>query len=150
MNLMQPSDIAKYSLIPINYNFDEIVNIVRIVEQTKIIPLIGIDKYNELLTTRDEEILSYIFPYEGMCLIEQSAPYLAYRINEQGITKSNSEYSSTLSLDELNYLVSYARSQSNELLTTLIDYLKEKNLYKVSNTKDRLLYSLPKTKVDYD
>lgn len=124
MNLMQPNDIAQYSLIPINYNFDEITNIVRIVEQTKIIPLIGQDKFNELLNTRDETLLSYIFPYEGMCLIEQAAPYLAYRINEQGITKSNSEYSSTLSLEELNYLVSYARSQSNTLLETLVSFLK--------------------------
>ena len=41
--IINKSNIAKYSILPINYNYDEILNYVDIAEKIWILPILGYD-----------------------------------------------------------------------------------------------------------
>jgi hypothetical protein len=65
---------------------------------------------NNEVTPENASLLLQIYPFEGLAIMEVSMPYIAYRVNEAGITKNSSENSEPLTVNELNYLTNYVRS----------------------------------------
>lgn len=164
--LMNEEYFAEYSLLPINYSYTEIFNYLKLAEQMHIMPIIGIDLYNELLdqvaenkvTPANASLLLAIYPYLGAAVVEVAMPMLAYRVNEAGITKNSSENSQPLTIEELNYLTNYIKSHMTVLKDQLINFIElhrsdfpsipEFDCY--SENKNNTIYSLGQINTDID
>ena len=109
--LMNKEYLKEYSLLPINFNTDEIWNFIPLAEQLHIVPIIGQEMYKELLdqvennevTPENASLLLQIYPFEGLAIMEVSMPYIAYHITEVGITKGSSENSDSVTTNEKTY-----------------------------------------------
>lgn len=125
--------LKEYSLLPINFNVKEIWNFVPLTEQLWIVPIIGVDLYNELLdqveennvTGENASLLLQIYPFEGLALMEVAMPYLAMHISAVGITKGKSENSDSVDVEDINYLTNYVRSQIEPLKKKLVQFLND-------------------------
>lgn len=130
--------LKEYSLLPTNFNLDEVWNFVPLTEQLHIIPIIGNELYKELLdqveqnnvTPANATLLLEIYPFEGLALMEVAMPYISYHITEVGITIGRSENSEGASVKDVNYLTDYIKSQMVPLKQKLRDFLNaNKELY---------------------
>ena len=159
--------LKEYSLLPTNFNTKEIWNFVPLTEQLHIVPVIGQALYEELLdqveknevTPANASLLLEIYPFEGLALMEVCMPYLAMHITEVGITLGKSENSDSASIDHINYLTNYVRSQMEPLKSKLISFLKNnKDLYPLYKdidctckpTKTWNVYGMNQINTDYD
>ena len=159
--------LKEYSLLPLNFNVKEIWNFVPLTEQLHIVPIIGKELYNELLdqvenntvTPANASLLLEIYPFEGLALMEVCMPYLAMHISEVGLTLGKSENSDSASIDHINYLTNYVRSQMEPLKSKLISFLKNnKDLYPLYKNIDCTckpaktwnVYGMNQINTDYD
>ena len=160
--------LKEYSLLPTNFNTKEVWNFIPLTEQLHIVPVIGQALYEELLdqveknevTPANASLLLEIYPFEGLALMEVCMPYLAMHITEVGITLGKSENSDSASIDHINYLTNYVRSQMEPLKTRLVDFLNEHSslypLYKKptnvcsDQTKTWNVYGMNQINTDYD
>ena len=130
---MNEGYLKEYSLIPLSFDVREIWNFIPLAEQLHIVPIIGQEMYKELLdqvennevTPENASLLLQIYPFEGLAIMEVSMPYIAYRVNEAGITKNSSENSEPLTVNELNYLTNYVRSQMTPCKERLIEFISQ-------------------------
>lgn len=131
--LMNKEYLKEYSLLPINFNTDEIWNFIPLAEQLHIVPIIGQEMYNELLdqvennevTPENSSLLLQIYPFEGLAIMEVSMPYIAFHITEVGITKGSSENSDSVTTNDINYLTNYVRSQMVPYKERLIEFISQ-------------------------
>lgn len=131
--LMNKEYLKEYSLLPINFNTDEIWNFIPLAEQLHIVPIIGQEMYNELLdqvennevTPENASLLLQIYPFEGLAIMEVSMPYIAFHITEVGITKGSSENSDSVTTNDVNYLTNYVRSQMVPYKERLIEFISQ-------------------------
>lgn len=159
--------LKEYSLLPLNFDVKEIWNFIPLTEQLHIVPVIGQALYEELLdqveknevTPANASLLLEIYPFEGLALMEVSMPYLAMHISEVGLTLGKSENSESASIDHINYLTNYVRSQMEPLKSKLISFLKNnKDLYPLYKDKDYNckptktwnVYGMNQINTDYD
>lgn len=160
--------LKEYSLLPTNFNTKEIWNFVPLTEQLHIVPVIGQALYEELLdqveknevTPANASLLLEIYPFEGLALMEVCMPYLAMHITEIGITLGKSENSESASIDHINYLTNYVRSQMEPLKTRLVAFLNEhSDLYPLYNKPTNVcsdqaktwnVYGMNQINTDYD
>lgn len=160
--------LKEYSLLPTNFNTKEVWNFIPLTEQLHIVPVIGQALYEELLdqveknevTPANASLLLEIYPFEGLALMEVCMPYLAMHISEVGITLGKSENSDSASVEHINYLTNYVRSQMEPLKTRLVDFLNEhSSLYPLYNkptsvcsdqTKTWNVYGMNQINTDYD
>ena len=159
--------LKEYSLLPTNFNTKEVWNFIPLTEQLHIVPVIGQALYEELLdqveknevTPANASLLLEIYPFEGLALMEVCMPYLAMHITEVGITLGKSENSDSASIDHINYLTNYVRSQMEPLKSKLISFLKNnKDLYPLYKdidctckpTKTWNVYGMNQINTDYD
>lgn len=125
--------LKEYSLLPTNFNTDEIWNFIPLAEQLHIVPIIGQEMYKELLdqvennevTPENASLLLQIYPFEGLAIMEVSMPYIAYHITEVGITKGSSENSDSVTTNDINYLTNYVRSQMTPCKERLIEFISQ-------------------------
>ena len=130
---MNKEYLKEYSLLPINFNTDEIWNFIPLAEQLHIVPIIGQEMYKELLdqvennevTPENASLLLQIYPFEGLAIMEVSMPYIAYHITEVGITKGSSENSDSVNTNDINYLTNYVRSQMTLCKERLIEFISQ-------------------------
>lgn len=131
--LMNKEYLKEYSLLPINFNTDEIWNFIPLAEQLHIVPIIGQEMYKELLdqvennevTPENASLLLQIYPFEGLAIMEVSMPYIAFHITEVGITKGSSENSESINTNDVNYLTNYVRSQMVPYKERLIEFISQ-------------------------
>lgn len=131
--LMNKEYLKEYSLLPINFNTDEIWNFIPLAEQLHIVPIIGQEMYKELLdqvennevTPENASLLLQIYPFEGLAIMEVSMPYIAFHITEVGITKGSSENSESINTNDINYLTNYVRSQMLPYKERLIEFISQ-------------------------
>ncbi len=138
--LLNNDNIAKYTILPTDYNYDEIWNYVNIAEIEYIKPLISEDTYNNFTEDAPEPVLQYL----GMQVSQLVLPIIALKVSDKGITRNNSEYSSKATLNEISYLETRINSTINLLYKAFIKYLKDNNLLisKCSLERDNL-YGFP-------
>ena len=160
--------LKEYSLLPTNFNTKEVWNFIPLTEQLHIVPVIGQALYEELLdqveknevTPANASLLLEIYPFEGLALMEVCMPYLAMHITEVGITLGKSENSDSASIDHINYLTNYVRSQMEPLKNKLVQFLNDNAelypLYKKptnvcsDQTKTWNVYGMNQINTDYD
>lgn len=144
--LMDKAYLAEYSLLPKNYNIDELINFVALTERLHIEPIIGSNLYNELLdqveqnnvTPENASLLLQIYPFEGLALMEVAMPYIAYHITEVGITVGKSDNSESATVNDIDYITNYVKSQMVPLKKKLIDFLvRNKDVYPLYTVEDK-------------
>ena len=160
--------LKEYSLLPTNFNTKEVWNFIPLTEQLHIVPVIGQALYEELLdqveknevTPENATLLLKIYPFLGAAVFEVAVPAVAIHVSEVGLTLGKSENSESASIDHINYLTNYVRSQMEPLKSKLISFLKNnKDLYplykKPTNVcSDQIktwnVYGMNQINTDYD
>ena len=139
--LLNNDNIAKYTILPTDYNYDEIWNYVNIAEIEYIKPLISEDTYNSFTEQTPEPVLQYL----GMQVSQLVLPIIALKVSDKGITRNNSEYSSKATLNEISYLEVRINSTINLLYKAFIKYLKDNDLLitSCSSLERDNVYSFP-------
>lgn len=138
--LLNNDNIAKYTILPTDYNYDEIWNYVNIAEIEYIKPLISEDTYNSFTEHTPEPVLQYL----GMQVSQLVLPIIALKVSDKGITRNNSEYSSKATLNEISYLEVRINSTINLLYKAFIKYLKDNDLLTSCPSLERdNVYSFP-------
>ena len=139
--LLNNDNIAKYTILPTDYNYDEIWNYVNIAEIEYIKPLISEDTYKNFEEDAPEAVLQYL----GMQVSQLVLPIIALKVSDKGITRNNSEYSSKATLNEISYLEVRINSAINLLYKAFIKYLKDNDLLitSCSSLERDNVYSFP-------
>ena len=118
--IINRSNIAKYSNLPINYNYDEVMNYVDVAEKIWLIPILGYDWYDEIQEQVKNNNVSQenatalveaIWPYLGFCIMYEALPAIAYHASEVSLTKGSSENSEPLTLKEIGFYQEHIRRQ---------------------------------------
>lgn len=126
--------MKEFSLIPFNYNMDELMNFVDITELTWIKPVLGSELYDEIQQqVKDNELspenatllVEAIWPYEGHAVVYEFLPYAYAHISEVGITVGKSDNSDSVDLKQVTYLSSHIRAQVETFKKAAIDWLIE-------------------------
>ena len=132
--IINKENIKKYSLIPWNYNLDDLMNFVDITEITWIKPVLGTDLYDEIEeqvknnTVSQENatlLVEAIWPYEGMAVVHEWLPYAYMHLSEVGITVGRSESSESADLKQITYLATHVRTQLETFKKNAIKWLQE-------------------------
>lgn len=132
--------LKQFSLIPLNYNMDEVDNFVDISEKKWLIPVIGDELYDrideELQATSgapspeiSELLVQAVWPYLANCVCYEYLPFSYVHISEVGLTKGHSENSESASLKDVTYLQSQLRANLEERKKYLITWLEEHQQY---------------------
>lgn len=118
--IINKSNIAKYSILPINYNYDEILNYVDIAEKIWILPILGYDWYDELCEQVIENnvseenataLVEAIWPYLGCAIVYEALPTIWLHASEIGLTRGKSDNSESASLKDLAFYQEHIRKQ---------------------------------------
>lgn len=135
MALINKALLAKYSPLPINYNFDEIMLYQPISIAIWVRPLLGdeftdaleyqvdnnkVSEENSTLMTTGGllQYLSYAMVYEGL-------PFVFAHFSEVGITLPDVETSKSVDLKELNYIQDHLRRTLEFLKDSVLKFLCE-------------------------
>lgn len=132
--LINKEYLKKYSLIPLNYNLDEVMNYVELTEKIWILPILGETLFeqleseieNEEISKENQTLLLEMYPYFGAAFSYEVLPFVAYHFSEVGVTKGESDNSKSLEIKELNYLSQNIRSKVETLKENFIKWLKER------------------------
>ena len=129
--------LKKYGVFPKNYDLTEVMNYVNVAEKLYVIPIIGIDLYNEIneqvnsntsggtLTPENStlltegclwQLLSFATAYEAL-------PFIWTRVSEAGIQLGKSDNSDSVSLKDLTLIQQHLQNQINGLRQFVIDWL---------------------------
>lgn len=135
MALINKSLLAKYSPLPINYNFDEVMLYQPIAISIWVRPILG-DAFTdeleyEVANNHVSEVNSTLMTSGGllqylsyaMCL--QALPFVWAHISEVGITKGKSDTSDSLDLKDMTYIEASIRRTVETLKDNLIKWLDE-------------------------
>lgn len=135
MALINKSLLAKYSPLPINYNFDEVMLYQPIAISIWVRPILG-DAFTdeleyEVANNHVSEVNSTLMTSGGllqylsyaMCL--QALPFVWAHISEVGITKGKSDTSDSLDLKDMTYIEASLRRTVETLKDNLIKWLDE-------------------------
>lgn len=118
--IINKANIAKYSNLPTNYDYSEIMNYVDVAEKVWVIEILGYDWYEELEdqvknnTVTPENataLVEAIWPYLGFCIMYEALPAIAYHASEVSLTKGHSDNSDAIDLKELAYYQEHLRRQ---------------------------------------
>ena len=135
MAILNKSLLSKYSPLPINYNFDEIMLYQPIAISIWVRPLLGdaltdeieeqvainqVSETNSTLMTTGG-LLQYLA--YAMCL--EGLPFIWSNFSEVGITLGESDNSKSITLKDLTYIESHLRRQVEFLKDNLIKWLDE-------------------------
>lgn len=128
--IINRKNIAKYSNLPINYNYDEVMNYVDVAEKIWLVEILGYDWYDELQEQVKENnvspenataLVEAIWPYLGFCIMYEALPTIAYHASEISLTKGKSDNSDPLTLKEIGFYQEHIRRQ----IEARKDYLKK-------------------------
>lgn len=138
-NIINKSLLAKYSPLPSQYDFSEIMNYVPVAQAIWVRPLIGdvlMDELEEQVENNNLSEANQALMTEGMLL-----QYLSYAVcleglsfiwvnfAEAGITLGESENSKSVTLKDLTYIESHLRRQVEVLKDFVKKYICEHNEY---------------------
>ena len=105
--IINKANIAKFSNLPTNYDYSEIMNYVDVAEKVWLIEILGYDWYEELEdqvknnTVTPENataLVEAIWPYLGFCIMYEALPAIAYHASEISLTKGHSDNSDAIDL----------------------------------------------------
>ena len=127
--------LKKYSIIPFNYNMDEVMLYVNLAEQLWVQPLIGQSMYEEInaqvatntVSPENATLLvnGGLYQYLSCAVLLQFLPNAYLKISEVGITKTHSDNSESATLEDITYLQSHLRSELETRKRALINWIEE-------------------------
>lgn len=130
MNKYQPTLIneeflKEFSLFPKNYDLKEIQNFIPIAEQIHIVPILGINLYEELieqvstntLTDKNSTLILEIYKVLGIAVFYEALPFVYSHISAVGITKGKSDNSDSIENKDISYISTHTKAQ--------LDYAKK-------------------------
>ena len=134
-NIINKELLAKYSPLPINYNFAEIMNYVPVAQQVWVRPLIG----NNLMDELEQQVKDNNVSPENATLMTEGflLQYLSYatcleglsfiwsHFSEVGITLAETDSSKSISLKDLTYIESNLRRQVEVLKDSVKRFICE-------------------------
>ena len=138
-NIINKVLLAKYSPLPINYDYAEIMNYVPVAQEIWVRPLIG----SELLDEIEQQVEDNNLSEENQALMTEGLllQYLSYatcleglvfiwaNFCEQGITLGESDNSKSVTLKDLTYIDSHLRKQVEFLKDSVKKYICEHSDY---------------------
>ncbi len=127
--------LAKYSPLPVNYNYDEIFNYVPIAQEIWIRPLIGDDLLDELEEQVENDSISpenatlmtdgFLLQYLAYATCYEGLAFIYANFSEVGITTARTDASESISLKSLTYIESHLRRQVEFLKDSVKKWLCE-------------------------
>lgn len=131
--------LAKYSPLPINYDFSEIMNYVPVAEQIWLKPIIGHDLFDEIEQQVEDNNLSdenqalmtegFLLQYLAYATCLEGLPFIWTNFCEQGITLGESDNSKSITLKDLTYVEAHLRRQVEFLKDSVKKYICEHSDY---------------------
>jgi len=138
-NIINKSLLAKYSPLPINYDFSEIMNYVPVAQEIWIRPLIGSDLFEEIEQQVEDNNLSeenqalmtegFLLQYLSYATCLEGLPFIWTNFCEQGITLGESDNSKSITLKDLTYVENHLRRQVEVLKDSVKKYICEHSDY---------------------
>lgn len=127
--------LAKYSPLPSNYDFSEVMNYVPVAEEIWIRPLIGDDLYFEIeeqvkdndVSEENATLLTEgkLWQYLSYATVLEGLPFIWTNISAAGITLGRSDNSESVSLKDMTYIESHLRRQVEFLKDSVKKWLCE-------------------------
>ena len=143
--LMRDDYFVEYSPLPKNYNLSEIRPYYKISDDLWIKPILGLPLFEELLeqvntnTLRPENSTLYLMllPFLAFAITQEALPFIAYHFSETGITKGFSDNSTSVSINDVNFINTRLRSSLETLKVGFKKWLDDHSdsypLYKPNN-----------------
>lgn len=138
-NIINKSLLSKYSPLPINYDFSEIMNYVPVAQAIWVRPLIGDTLMDELeeqvennnLTDANQALMTegMLLQYLSYAVCLEGLPFIWTNFCEQGITLGESDHSKSITLKDLTYIQQHLRSQVEVLKDFVKKYICERSEY---------------------
>ena len=127
--LINDAYFQEYSPLPFNYNLEEIRPYYKVAEELWVVPVLGVALYNELIQQVNDNqvselnstLLLKIYAYEAIAITYEALPFVSYHMSETGITKGFSDNSTSVSINDVNFISTHLRNQ----LELLKKYLKK-------------------------
>lgn len=131
--------LSRFSPLPINYNYDEIINYVPVAENIWVKPLIGEDLFNDIQEQVDKNEITdeinalltegNLYQYLAYATCLEGLPFIAYHFTEVGITEASSDNSKSVDGKQLAYIEQHLRRQVEFLKDTVKKYICERPEY---------------------
>ena len=131
--LMRDDYFVEYSPLPKNYNLSEIRPYYKISDDLWIKPILGLPLFEELLeqvntntlTPENSTLYLMLLPYLAFAVTQEALPFIAYHFSETGITKGFSDNSTSVSINDVNFINTRLRSSLETLKVGFKKWLNE-------------------------
>lgn len=126
--------LKKYSLLPLNYQMNEVMPFVTMAQEIWLRPVLGTAFYEELLdqvgnnNLTDENatlLVQAAWPYLATAFDYEYLPFAYAHISEVGVTKGKSDNSDSVDLKDITYLQSQIRKNLEIRKDYLIKFLQQ-------------------------
>lgn len=131
--------LAKYSPLPINYNYSEIMNYVPVAQEIWVRPILGDDLLSELEEQVENNNLSEanqalmtdgkLLQYLSYATCLEGLVFIWSHFSEVGISLGHSENSDSITLKDLTYIEGHLRRQVEFLKDSVKKYICERPQY---------------------
>lgn len=128
--------LNKKSFIPNNVEWSLIEPLIEIAQVNDIMPLLGSDYYDELITQSttptsftglNQTVLdTYVVPCLLHYFMVRATPFFKFRYSNKGIVEKNSDNSQPISTDDLKYLIDIHKNTAEEIAARMQKYLRLK------------------------
>ena len=133
--IITKNKLKDYSLIPKNFQLDDIWNFLDSTEALFVRPMLGVDMYDEIcgqvksntVSPENATLLTEggLWSYLGCAFTLQTLPFVFAHWSQVGITKGKSENSDSVDLKDLTYLTNHLRSNLEEFKKYTLKWLQE-------------------------
>ena len=143
--LMRDNYFVEYSPLPKNYNLSEIRPYYKLSDDLWIKPILGLPLFEELLeqvntntlTPENSTLYLMLLPFLSFAITQEALPFIAYHFSETGITKGFSDNSTSVSINDVNFINTRLRSSLETLKSNFKKWLDDHSdsypLYKPDN-----------------
>ena len=131
--LMRDDYFVEYSPLPKNYNLSEIRPYYKLSDDLWLKPILGVPLFEELLeqvntntlTPENSTLYLMLLPYLAFAITQEALPFIAYHFSETGITKGFSDNSTSVSINDVNFINTRLRSSLETLKVGFKKWLNE-------------------------
>lgn len=121
--LINENMFKQFSPVKLNFNWSQIRPFVNVAEMVWIKTLLGQSLYDELIeqvnhdgeepiiTEDNKLLLQQVYQYEGLCIVYEALPFIAFKFTEKGLTRGKSDNSEPVDTTDINYLSTQIRAQ---------------------------------------
>lgn len=138
-NIINKTLLSRYSPLPINYDYSEIMNYVPVAQEIWIRPLIGYDLFEEIeqqvkdnnLSEENQALMTegFLLQYLSYATCLEGLPFIWSHFSQTGISLGKSDNSDSITLKDLTYIQQHLRNQVEVLKDSVKRYICSHALY---------------------